>query len=444
MNTKPKMKQYKYILFALLAALPLNVAAQQLFTAQFAPFEIRNEAESGERKLKEYFADYTPQPVAADDTTITVRQIFTLPPKWSDRVITLHTENIALSYDLIINNKKVMSNEDPITPTDINITKYLTQGANRIDLALRDSRYVTLQEGVADNMPQRQRYEGCYLSAQPRARINDFEISLTPDPTAQFATLNIEIMLRNDSNGEESIDVGYDIYDPAGKLLEFSVNNFTVAAQTTDTIKFSPYIYGVNNYKWSPQSPKLYRVMLYVKRNGVITEYIPHKVCFVDVKYVGNQLSNFGERLTLKAENYNAVGSKAQCRKELLAIKSKGHNTIAPSYPQPLWFYELCDELGLWVIDQVSINATASPKDKSVGGTPSNNPALLAEYLRRVEACYSRSRNFGSVVAYSLGGKESGNGYNMYRVYEWMKLREKSLPILYIGAEGEWNSDVID
>ncbi len=442
-SLRHNMKRLIYIaLLTILLILPIKLSAQQIFTAEFAPFEMRSEAESGERKLKEYFANFTPQPVAATDTTITVRHIFTLPEKWSDRVITLHAENIGLAYDLVINNKRVLSNEDPITPTNINITKFLSQGANRIDLILRDSRRTSLQEGVT--LPQRDRFEGCYMSAQPRTHIHNFDISLTPDPTAQFAILNVEVALRNDSNGEESIDVGYDIYDPAGKLLEFSVNNFAVAAQTTDTIKFSPYIYGVNNYRWSPQSPKLYRVMLYVKRNGIITEYIPHKVGFLDVKYDGNQLSNFGEKLTLKVENYNAMGDKELSRKEIQTIKSKGYNTIQTSYPQPQWFYELCDELGVWVIDQVNINATHSPSDKRVGGTPSNDPSFVGEYLRRAESCLSRSRRYSSVVAYSLGGSQSGNGYNMYRLYEWMKGNESELPILYSGVAEEWNSDILD
>ena len=54
---------------------------------------------------------------------------------------------------------------------------------------------------------------------------------------------------------------------------------------------------------------------------------------------------------------------------------------------------------------------------------------------------YYRSRNFTCVVAYSLGGR-SGNGYNMYKAYQWLKSVEKSRPVIYADADGEWNSDL--
>ncbi len=184
--------------------------------------------------------------------------------------------------------------------------------------------------------------------------------------------------------------------------------------------------------------------MIYTKRNGIITEYIPRSVGFISVEYRDNKLYNFGEELNLSIERYNSASDRAQSRKDLLAIKSKGCNTIATSYPQPLWFYELCTELGLWVIDQISINSTHSATDRSVGGTPSNDPTLVDEYLNRAKACYSRSSEFRCVIAYSLGGDDSGNGYNMYRVYEWLKSVERRRPIIYGGARGEWNSDTIE
>jgi beta-galactosidase len=58
-----------------------------------------------------------------------------------------------------------------------------------------------------------------------------------------------------------------------------------------------------------------------------------------------------------------------------------------------------------------------------------------------VKAMYYRSRNFTCVVAYSLGGR-SGNGYNMYKAYQWLKSVEKSRPVIYADADGEWNSDL--
>ena len=65
----------------------------------------------------------------------------------------------------------------------------------------------------------------------------------------------------------------------------------------------------------------------------------------------------------------------------------------------------------------------------------------MDEYLERVKAMYYRSRNHSCVIAFALGG-ESGNGYNMYKAYEWLKSVEKSRPVICADADGEWNSDL--
>ena len=76
-----------------------------------------------------------------------------------------------------------------------------------------------------------------------------------------------------------------------------------------------------------------------------------------------------------------------------------------------------------------------------MGGTPSNDPSLADEYLERVKAMYYRSRNFTCVIAYALGNP-SGNGYNMYKAYEWLKSVETARPVIYADAAGEWNTDL--
>ena len=143
----------------------------------------------------------------------------------------------------------------------------------------------------------------------------------------------------------------------------------------------------------------------------------------------------------LTKAGYNAAADRKTTLAELKALKAKGKNTICPDYPQPAWFYELCDSLGLYVIDRANINAPERSGDRTVGGTPSNDPRLVGDYLERVKAMYYRSRNFTCVIAYSLGGP-SGNGYNMYKAYQWLKSVEKSRPVIYSDTDGEWNSDL--
>ena len=127
---------------------------------------------------------------------------------------------------------------------------------------------------------------------------------------------------------------------------------------------------------------------------------------------------------------------------EMKALKARGINTLLPDYPQPYWFYTLADRTGFYVVDCAAIYAPDARDDRSVGGTPSNDPRLTDEYLGRVKAMYHRSRNHTSIIGFALG-RDSGNGYNMYKAYQWLKSVEPSKPVFYVGADGEWNSDAI-
>jgi beta-galactosidase len=55
---------------------------------------------------------------------------------------------------------------------------------------------------------------------------------------------------------------------------------------------------------------------------------------------------------------------------------------------------------------------------------------------------YYRTRNHSCIIAYALGGDQAGNGYNMYKAYQWLKSVEKNRAIICTSAEGEWNSDI--
>ena len=157
---------------------------------------------------------------------------------------------------------------------------------------------------------------------------------------------------------------------------------------------------------------------------------------FPETQGDGSQRQNIGLDITIVT-----TAKTDDEGRELLRLKGQGYNTVCPDCPQPAWFYALCDETGLYVIDRAAISAPERRGDRTVGGTPSNDPRLADEYLERVKAMYYRSRNFTCVVAFALGAP-SGNGYNMYKAYEWLKSVEKSRPVIYEDADGEWNSDL--
>ena len=183
--------------------------------------------------------------------------------------------------------------------------------------------------------------------------------------------------------------------------------------------------------------------MLYVKRGGVLREYIPMKVGFAKYGYNDKgEILLFDKPLSLKKERYNSAADAKSTEAQIKALKAKGVNCLCPEYPQPKWFYSICDRLGVYVIDCAAVASPSSADNRAIGGTPSNDPDLVDDYLLRVEAMYRRAQNHVSIIAFSLGSAETGNGYNMYKAYELLKSYGDSRAIIFEGADGEWNTDL--
>jgi beta-galactosidase len=128
---------------------------------------------------------------------------------------------------------------------------------------------------------------------------------------------------------------------------------------------------------------------------------------------------------------------------KLRALKKRGINTIALTRPQQKWFYEMAAAEGIYLIDRAAVECDPRGDDRSVGGTVANAPDYLPRFLDRQAAMFYRGRNYPNIIGWSTGSP-SGNGYNMYKSYQLLKSLDSSRPVIYVGAEGEFNSDIIE
>ena len=442
---------------AALAACTLTAAAQipgleestpvplaeggRIYRTEVVPYNARHDADARNREAGGYWMAFRPELIteSSGDISAFYGAKVEIPFEWTDGRVFLHLENPGAGYSLWLNDRPVGEVNDALTPSEFDLTPYIHQGVNTFRVLMHARRLPIDATGTA-----RPLFENSYLYYQDKRSIADFDIALVPDSLGRdFGMLDLKIVACNAYNYDEPVTVGYDIYSPQGKLLEFNMTEITIPGRSTDTVRYSPFIYGTYANKWEAgvKNPPLYRVMLFTRRNGVYKEYMPLKIGFGKTEFADGRLMRLGRELQLVRAEYNAAADRKTTLSELKSLKSKGKNTICPSYPQPVWFYELCDELGLYVIDCAAISAPEHRDDRRVGGTPSNDPALADEYLERVKSMYYRSRNFTCVIAYELGSP-SGNGYNMYKAYEWLKSVEKSRPVIYGEAAGEWNRDL--
>ena len=439
-------KSFLYPIFAILALfVSLDMASAQavISRTEFICYDKRADAKSDIRTNNDKYIDLRPtlQFEGEGSVRAVYEQEIDVPASWNDYNAYLHTENVGGDYTIFVNGAQITSAIDRFTPTEIYISPYLVQGKNVVAVVVVEEPYMAaVAEGLT--MPQRQQFDNCYIFAQRRLGIYDFNVRLVPDSLERFAELRLDVMVDNSFSSDEVIEVGYDIYAPDGKLMEYSVNDLALEKFTRDTLSFKPYIYHSNPNRWSPANPKLYDLTLYVKRSGILWEYIPLKVGFAQYGYTEDgAITAFGKPLTLKKEVYNAAADRATTEREIKALKQRGINCLMPDYPQPRWFYDICDRVGIYVIDCAAVASPSCADNRALGGTPANAPELVDEYLRRVESMYHRAQNHVSIIAFSLG-KRAGNGYNLYKAYELLKSKGDSRAIIYEDADGEWNSDL--
>ena len=439
----------KSIFYPIFAFLALFVSLDGAFAqavisrTEFICYDKRNDAKSDIRTNNDKYIDLRPtlQFEGEGSVRAVYEQEIVVPASWNDYNAYLHTENIGGDYTIFVNGVQITEAIDRFTPTETYISSYLDQGKNIVAIVIVDEPYM---EAVAEGMtmPKRTQFENCYIFAQRRLGVYDFNVRLVPDSLERFAQLKLDVLVDNSFSSDEVIEVGYDIYAPDGKLMEYSVNDLALEKFTRDTLSFKPYIYHSNPNRWTAANPKLYDLTLYVKRSGILWEYIPLKVGFAEYGYTeGGDITAFGKPLTLKKEAYNAAADKATTEREIKALKQRGINCLTPDYPQPRWFYDICDKVGIYVIDCAAVTSPSMADNRALGGTPANAPELVDEYLRRVESMYHRAQNHVCIIAFSLG-KKAGNGYNLYKAYELLKSKGDSRAIIYEDADGEWNSDL--
>lgn len=440
------MRKTLFALCALLSSLSLvaqstnNISHRGVapHRTEFISYSTRNAAEKGERATERYYQNLFYSLISAttnDGGEVVKTYEVELPMVWRDRDVFLHTEGGAAEKRIRVNGKDAGECRDDRTPSEFLITKYLQDGTTRIEIISPAECDLRPAEMLGVNPVEEQ----IFLYSQPPIRIHDVIVSAEPDVTGRFGILSMDVIVSSSRRTAENISVGYDIYSPEKELKYYDLREFTTRPLGLDTLHFQTNIYGAMERLWSAENPKLYDVTLYMKRGGIISEYINIHVGFGTTTYANGTLYRNDEPVEIVAAHYNTSAGAKATEADIRALKKEKFNTLYIDYPQPYWFYDICDRVGMYVVEQANINTDPKDGDMSRRGTLANNPLWLDEFLERVATSYYRVRIHPSVVAWSLGGN-SGNGYNMYKCYEWMKEHESKRPVVY--GNGEWNSDL--
>jgi beta-galactosidase len=227
-----------------------------------------------------------------------------------------------------------------------------------------------------------------------------------------------------------------------------------------------------NPAKWTAETPYLYNVEIsLVSEDGEPHQKISHKVGFRQVELYNGNLTVNGKAILFRGVNHHDHHPKTGravplsfLKHDLLMMKRYNMNAVRCShYPSHPKFYDICDELGLWVIDEADLECHGFerakvgikniPREKWNGADSveavispvvakytSDNPTWRAAYVDRIAQMLHRDKNHPSIIVWSLGN-EAWYGCNHVAMYEYAKAHD---PTRLVHYEGDRQVETMD
>lgn len=382
------------------------------------------------------------------------RRSFQLPAGWEARGQTfLRFEGVMSAFYVWINGERVGYSQGSMEPSEFNITNYLHAGENQIALEVyrySDGSYLEDQDfwrfgGI---------HRSIHLLHTPDIRIRDYAVRTLPVSTdyqdfilqidPQFSVYRgmtgkgttLQGVLK-DVSGREIATLKGDVEDildlehKAGRMNEwYPQRGPRKLGRMSATIK-SPK-------RWTAETPYLYKLHLaLLTAEGEVIQQVEQSVGFRSVEIRNGQLLVNGASVRFRGVNRHEhdprtarVMSEERMLQDILLMKQANINAVRTShYPNVSRWYELCDSLGLYVMDEADI------EEHGLRGTLASTPDWHAAFLDRAVRMAERDKNHPSIVMWSMGN-ESGYGPNFAAISAWLHDFDPTRPVHYEGAQG--------
>ena len=426
----------------------VNGYGTPIYVSAGYPFKIDPPRVMGEPK-----ADYTTykerNPVGQ------YRRTFVLPVGWeADGQTFLRFEGVMSAFYVWINGERVGYSQGSMEPSEFNITDYLKTGENQI--ALEVYRYS----------------DGSYLEDQDFWRFGGIHrsINLIHTPDVRMRDYTIRTLLASAGNYNDfifQIDPQFSVYrgmtgkgytlqavlkDVSGKeivklqgeveeILDLEhkasrMNEWYPQRGPRKTGRLSAMIKSPE--RWTAETPYLYKLHLTLQNaEGKVIEQAEQSVGFRTVEINKGQLLINGNPVRFRGVNRHEhdprtarVMSEERMLQDILLMKQANINAVRTShYPNVSRWYELCDSLGLYVMDEADI------EEHGLRGTLASTPDWYAAFMDRAVRMAERDKNYPSIVMWSMGN-ESGYGPNFAAISAWLHDFDPTRPVHYEGAQG--------
>lgn len=359
---------------------------------------------------------------------------FVVPEGWEQRPLYISFQGVESAFYLWLNGEFVGYSEDSFTPSEFDLTPYMTEGENKLAVEV-------YQRSTGSWLEDQDfwRFSGIfrdvYLYTVPDVHVRDLHIQTNLDEQFELGTLTADLQLM----GNPASKVLLELKDKAGNLVvrretEVSGDSVTLVLEASKV------------HLWSAEDPNLYTLYVSVfNASGDLVEVVPQKVGFRKFEMIDKIMHLNGKRIVFKGVNrheFNSRFGRSITKEDMLwdikTLKQANINAVRTShYPNETLWYELCDEYGVYVIDEMNLESHGSWQKMGVVEPSWNIPGSKPEWqdivMDRAISMVERDKNHPSILIWSCGN-ESFAGEVIRNVANYFREKDSTRLVHYEGV----------
>ena len=384
-----------------------------------------------------------------------LRTQFGIPENWNGRQVFLRFNAVKSFFYAYLNGQRIGMGKDGKTPVEFDITHYCRPGKNTLGVEVfrwSDGTYLECQDMWRMSGINRD----VFIYSMPAVRIRDFFVKGGLTDGYRNGELTVSVDLKNASEADAGCRMpGTGSWKLEAALFETKDSKepvfrkavpVCIPANSETMVTITETV--TDPRKWSAELPNLYHLVLTLKEpDGRIIMSTGCRMGFRTSEVKQGQFLVNGIPVLLKGVNRHEtdpltghVISHERMLRDIRLMKEANINTVRTChYPDDPYWYELCDEYGLYVIDEANIEShgIGYDPDRTLG----NDSAWLPAHMDRARRMVERDKNHPSVIIWSLGN-EAGNGCNFVAAYDLIKQRDSTRPVMYERAQQAYNTDI--
>lgn len=362
---------------------------------------------------------------------------FELNDNLKNKRVFLSFQGVETAFYVWLNGKFIGYSEDSFTPAEFEITNFLKTGENKIAVEVYKRSSASWLEDQ-DFWRFSGIFRDVFLYAVPEIHIKDIFIKTDLDKTYQNAKIEADIKILNNPKGSISVI----IKDPQNIEL-FKTREYKLKENFTIDLEIK------NIELWSAEIPNLYTFYFILKdENKSVKEVVPLKVGMRKFELKDGIMQLNGKRIIFKGINrheFNCKRGRAITKEDMLwdikFMKQHNINAVRTShYPNDSLWYKLCDEYGIYIIDETNLESHGSWMKMGLCEPSWNIPGNIPEWkdavLDRAESMFERDKNHPSILMWSCGN-ESYAGENILNITKFFHTKDKTRIVHYEGSN--WN-----